>query len=554
MNLFYLMKFKIYSLIILYQIFLRIDSKTPFDYPYSINLENDNILLIQKTGIDIYNKSLNKLHNIIEFARDEEISEEKFSKIAIKCNNEYILSIINDKMFIFNNKGNLLYKSEEKINNNQIIYSYSLTLLNITNNIFDYMLGYFDEINKLNLYLYRYDNYNKSIILLSSFKEFMLYCDPEFIDFGINMGFGAFMYDNYSDNPKLLSCEYMYNSNLYKYRIVCFYNYNNESIGTSFFYLNNETKLVQDIFLMNPNYLKETKIKNKKTIKYIKSEINNDRTLALVWWNIADNNQTNYIIYNISDYTIYKISTNKPEACINKEYGTKINEFQIKNQISFSCIVNDENIRILFYDKTDLTLTNNSFSINASCENKSGLSRVYFNDDKNYYIYSCFNNYSNQSYSDGNHSDGNDTDGNHTDENHTDENHTDENHTDGNHTDENHTDENHTDGNHTNGNHTNGNHTNGNHTNEYHSDENYNNYNKSLNNTSKIKEDEKKNNNIVEILIIIIVSIIIILLMIFIIKYKKLFKKNDFETNWNKVKEDEKLMKEIMSDLLPNDQ
>ena len=118
MNFFYLMKFKIYSLIILYQIFLRIDSKTSFNYPYSINLEKDNILLIQKTGIDIYDKSLNKLHNIIEFSKDEEISEEKFSKIVIKYNNEYILSVINDKMFIFNNKGNLLYRSEEKINDN----------------------------------------------------------------------------------------------------------------------------------------------------------------------------------------------------------------------------------------------------------------------------------------------------------------------------------------------------------------------------------------------------------------------------------------------------
>jgi len=42
--------------------------------------------------------------------------------------------------------------------------------------------------------------------------------------------------------------------------------------------------------------------------------------------------------------------------------------------------------------------------------------------------------------------------------------------------------------------------------------------------------------------------------MIFIIKYKKLFQKKDFVTNYNKVKEDEKLMKEIITDLIPNDQ
>ena len=199
------------------------------------------------------------------------------------------------------------------------------------------------------------------------------------------------------------------------------------------------------------------------------------------------------IIYNISNYTINEISPNKPETCMSKEYGTKINEFKTKNQISFSCIVKDENIKILFYNKNDLTLTNNSFSINALCEYRSSLSRVYFNDDKNYYIYSCFNNNSNQSYSD-----------------------------------------------------------------ENHKDENYGNNNKNINNSSNIKEVEEKieKNNTILILIIIIVAliIIIILLMIIIIKYKTLFKKKAFEANWKKGKEDEKLTKEIMTDLLPNDQ
>ena len=116
-------------LIILLQIFYKISSETSFDYPYSITLANDNIFLIQKTGIDIYDKSLNKLKQIIEFSGEEEITEEDFSNLAIKYNNEYILSIINDKIFIFNNEGKLLYKGEEKMTNNQIIYSYSLTFI-----------------------------------------------------------------------------------------------------------------------------------------------------------------------------------------------------------------------------------------------------------------------------------------------------------------------------------------------------------------------------------------------------------------------------------------
>jgi len=141
MNIYKVIKFKI-SLIILLQIFYKISSITSFDYPYSITLANDNIFLIQKTGIDIYDKYLNKLRQIFEFSYEEEITEENFSKIVIKYN---ILSIINDKLCIFNNEGNFLYKSEEKINGNQTIYSYSLTLIPDKKYDCKYVIGYFDE-------------------------------------------------------------------------------------------------------------------------------------------------------------------------------------------------------------------------------------------------------------------------------------------------------------------------------------------------------------------------------------------------------------------------
>ena len=160
MNIYKIIKFKI-SLIILLQIFYKISSEKSFDYPYSITLSNDNIFLIQKSGIDIYDKSLNLLKHIIEFKGEEEITEENFEKIEIKNNKDYILSIINDELFIFNNEGKLLYNSEEKINSNQIIYSYSLSIIYTTNDACYYIIGYFDENSYLNLYLYRYDNKKK---------------------------------------------------------------------------------------------------------------------------------------------------------------------------------------------------------------------------------------------------------------------------------------------------------------------------------------------------------------------------------------------------------
>ena len=68
------LELQIFTLIIILQSFYKISSLSSFDYPYSIILSNDNIFLIQKTGIDIYDISLNKLNQIFEFSGEDEIS------------------------------------------------------------------------------------------------------------------------------------------------------------------------------------------------------------------------------------------------------------------------------------------------------------------------------------------------------------------------------------------------------------------------------------------------------------------------------------------------
>ena len=54
------------------------------------------------------------------------------------------------------------------------------------------------------------------------------------------------------------------------------------------------------------------------------------------------------------------------------------------------------------------------------------------------------------------------------------------------------------------------------------------------------------------IIIVIIIIIIITLLIAFIIIIRKIIKNNSFEGKWEKGKKDEKLMEDILSDLLPN--
>jgi len=493
MNINNIIKFKI-SLIILIQIFYKASSSTSFDYPYSIILVNDNIFLIQKTGIDIYDKSLNKLNQIIEFSGEEEITEENFSKIAIKYNKEYILSVINDKMFIFNSEGKFLYKSEEKIDNNQTIYSYSLTFIQETNNTCDYVIGYFDGNCFLNLYLYRYDNEKNNVSLLFKYRK------------------NSYKYqtDNYyhtdifefSYKQKLLSCEYMLMYSMlmipnYMNLLVCFFN-SNSTIGIVVYNIidndidNTEIIQYQGLF-KNTLFISTQNLENITNIASIKSELNNNRNLAIIWWNFKDNNQIRYFIYDLSYMVhLYKTSSlhyNSIEdlysweinnTCNSREYELRINTFPFKDQITFSCRIEDENILILLYNRTNLM--NDSYIINNSCENNNKLSKLYFNDNNNYLIYPCFKNCSDKKFE-------NDTD-------------------------------------------------------------------------CLIKREKEENKRIEEeneeqnkksntIMIIIIITIIIILIIVFIIIIIIYFKNNKFERMWQKGKEDENLMKNIISDLIP---
>ena len=486
-------KFKI-SLIILFQFFYKINSAESFDYPYSITLANDNILFIQKTGIDIYDKTLNKLNQIIEFSGEEEITEEKFSKIAIKYNKEYILSIINDKIFIFNNEGQLLYKSEEIINNNQTIYSYSLTFFRVTNNTCDFIIGYFDEDSYLNLNLYRFDNEKNNTSLLYKYKNnyYYKYENNDYVS-----GIFEFTY-----NQKLLSCEYMLMYSIlmipnYMNLLVCFFN-SNATVGIVVYnILDNNINNIEIIqyqgLFENSLFISTQSIDNSKSIASIKSELNNNRNLAIIWWNYKDNNQIRYFIYDLS-YMVHLYKTSSlynnniedlysweiPNTYINREYEIRINIFPYIDQIAFSCRIDDENLQILLYNKTNFM--NNSYIINNSCENNNKLSKLYFNDNKNYLIYPCFKNCSDKKYE-------NDTDC----------------------------------------------------LNKIENEEN----------KRSEEENEKEKNKSYIFMIIIIIVIIIALFVAFIIIIIKYFKNNKFERKWQKGKEDEKLLKNILSDLLP---
>ena len=106
--------FSILNFFILYTNILPIIFSFPFYNLQSIQLLNGNFLMIHQYGIDICDKGLTKIIKTeIIFTNDEQITLYKMKNIIIKqFTDGYIISLINDNIYIFNESGHFLYKNK----------------------------------------------------------------------------------------------------------------------------------------------------------------------------------------------------------------------------------------------------------------------------------------------------------------------------------------------------------------------------------------------------------------------------------------------------------
>ena len=305
-----------------------------------------------------------------------------FAKIKIKYDNEYILSIINDKIFIFNNEGKFLYKSEDKINNTQTIQSYSLTSIELNNDEYKYIIGFFDNLIYLNLLLYSYNikENNNKLLDINRFEYHYIISN--------------FEYRRFTQSNKDLSCEYMakyYSDNKYSNVITCFF-FSIRSIATTNYIISNN-KLIHDnsISSIYPRFSSNDDYGE----TFIKSETNYNRTLAFIWFHFSGKHRTYFTIFNITSNTMKDPSWK--ENCSSEIYKTKINKIPKNNGLALTYEINNKMIKAELYNNIDnIKYIWSSFEINASCENIKGPSISYYNNNQNYYIYYCFKNNSDE--------------------------------------------------------------------------------------------------------------------------------------------------------------
>ena len=155
--------FSILNLFILYTNILPIIFSFPFYNLQSIQLLNGNFLMIHQNGIDICNKGLTKIIKTESiFTDDEQITSTKMKNIIIKqFTDGYIISLINDNIYIFNELGHFLYKSA-KINQDKTPNYYSLTI----KDNYHFYVGLITE-NSLNIYYYEYNLSSNEIMIIA---------------------------------------------------------------------------------------------------------------------------------------------------------------------------------------------------------------------------------------------------------------------------------------------------------------------------------------------------------------------------------------------------
>ena len=116
------MKYKLifnYHILVYIIFFIQIyktNGEFSLKYPFSLYLSNWNIFAIHETGITIYDHLFStKVEEVINFSKEEKLKINDISRITTVFEDEYLFCIIKDKIFIFNDKGNLLINNDTSI-------------------------------------------------------------------------------------------------------------------------------------------------------------------------------------------------------------------------------------------------------------------------------------------------------------------------------------------------------------------------------------------------------------------------------------------------------
>ena len=362
------------SLLILLIIFITM---FPYNYsfPYynihSLVLKNGNIFLIHKKGIDICDKYFQKkIKTEILFSDEEQITDGQMKNILIKkFDDEYLICLIIDKVYIFDDSGNFLNKNEN-INNGKAVNFYSL---NIYDN-YHYFIGILTE-ESLNLYYYEYNKTTNETIKIAYYENIKI------------------TYYSYQNNG--LNC-YIMNNPQKGETLACFLvlSYDSKYYLSINYYKVNENTITEDT-----EYDSSQKEYDYYQVGYFNVDINSDKTKALIcsFLSVGDDlcfyfditqNQFEPFSNKIYLNDIYSYE----HQCLKDDYKFKVNYLTNTDQFIFSCLGdNGFIIYVIYYFDNDNTLKYivREFNKTDECIDFNGYD-IFYSEENHYYLISDY--------------------------------------------------------------------------------------------------------------------------------------------------------------------
>mgnify|MGYP002624199862 CR=1 FL=1 len=356
--------FVFFDIILFLLMFGKYNSQAPlFKYPQAITLSNGDIFIIHQTGIELYDSNMTtKRSTIATLEEDEKVyNKSHLSKTTISKfkneDNEYIIALIQDKIFIFDNNGQKLYKSENKIPELQGDY-YTLVPIKKDANSYYYIIGFIDSKLVLQLLLYKFTDETKKdneCIKSKSINQTKIF-------------------------DKGLSCQLMKHKTKNNV-LICFYVVQGYPTNFTFYMINPDTLDIINDEEENASFLTTYSDHN---IRGIKSATSDNKNVLICY----------YIPSSIGFCTTYSIDKNKfteykkyADVCRDEFYGMTVNCYEEKRQCAFCCTNNLGKIKSAFFEE-NLELSSSFPIFEDDCATIYGYSLIFSKDNNQYFVIS----------------------------------------------------------------------------------------------------------------------------------------------------------------------
>ena len=339
-----------------------------FQFPYAFKLNNRNILVIHQLGVTICDETFTEsIKRVVTFSDSEKITTDaSLSKISSVKADAYVICLINDIIYVFDQEGNFKKKSEDKITSFSVEY-YSLEYTFKESNYLYFVIGFFYN-KQLKLYSYKYH------ILQNTISEHISLTNAN------SFSSSYIIYNG-------LSCHYMkYSSSSYYF--ICFY-----FINKSGYYLAIDYFKISSSSFQKYDYSKTFNIEKKAY--YIKAALFSNKSKLFIGW-IASDGVPYYWMYDINQNVEKYVEHHYTKTyCQLIPHGFKVNHYSEKSEIIYTCIFESNtwtvrNANILVESMNEnFVQTNYTYKYNGC--NLHGYSIVYLDAKRNYYIISDVN-------------------------------------------------------------------------------------------------------------------------------------------------------------------